>query len=114
MEYHGIRFNNIVFCEGYMANNNPFFKDDKIIPCKGDILTITCDHLSRGHVIKKDGIYIIPATENIFRVGSTYRWNNDTIQPDEQSRKQIEVKLDDILQDKYTVINHQSGIRPTT
>ncbi|MEJ7587711.1 MAG: FAD-binding oxidoreductase [Ferruginibacter sp.] len=114
MEYHGMRFNNIVFCEGYSAIDNPFFKNENIIPCKGDILTIRSDHLKTDRIIKKNGTYIISKDNNSFTAGSTYQWNNSTTEPDENSRKQIELKLEELLTGPYLTTSHKSAIRPTT
>jgi glycine oxidase len=114
MEYHGMKFNNIIFCEGWLAVNNPFFNKENIIPCKGDILTIKYDNIASDRIIKKNGIYLIPAGDNIFKAGSTYQWNNNTIRPDEASKKLIEDQLDAMLENKYTTIDHKSAIRPTT
>ncbi|MEP7107335.1 MAG: FAD-binding oxidoreductase [Ferruginibacter sp.] len=114
MKYQGMEFSNIIFCEGYQAINNPFFKKENIIPCKGDILKIRYDNLPIDRIIKKNGIYLIPEGNNIFKAGSTYQWNNNTIHQDETSKKLIESKLDRMLENKFTTIDHQSGIRPTT
>ncbi len=32
------QFHNIIFCEGYRGMHNPFFKEEAIVPCKGDVL----------------------------------------------------------------------------
>ena len=113
MEYHGLKFENIVFCEGYRAINNPFFKE-KIIPCKGDLLTIQYDHLSTDRIIKKGSIYSIDTGHHVFKAGATYQWNNSNEVPEEAGKKMIELQLDDMLDKEYRVLNHQSAIRPTT
>ncbi|MEP7141725.1 MAG: FAD-dependent oxidoreductase [Ferruginibacter sp.] len=114
MKYHGLEFNNIVFCEGWLAVDNPFFNNENIIPCKGDILSVKYYHLPGDHIIKKNGIYLIPAGNNLFRAGSTYQWNNNSTQPDEWGKKLIEDQLNAMLKNKYITINHRSAIRPTT
>jgi glycine oxidase len=114
MEYHGLEFNNIVFCEGFRAIDNPFFNKEKIIPCKGDALSILCDQPSSGRIVKKSGIYLIPSGNNVFKAGSTYHWNNSNTEPDEAGKKLIERQLDTILEKKYTTIDHKAAIRPTT
>ncbi|MBC7889311.1 MAG: FAD-binding oxidoreductase [Ferruginibacter sp.] len=114
MEYHGMQFSKIIFCEGYGAIHNPFFHNQNIIPCKGDMLTILYDHPVTDRIVKKDGIYLIPAGNNLFRAGSTYGWNNNSTQPDESGKKLIEDRLDAMLENKYTTIDHRVAIRPTT
>ena len=114
MEYQGRKFNNIIFCEGWLAINNPFFHMENIIPCKGDILTIKYDHPVSGHIIKKNGIYLIPTGNDMFKAGSTYHWNNNNAQPGEADKKLLEDQLDAMLEKKYITIDHKSAIRPTT
>jgi glycine/D-amino acid oxidase-like deaminating enzyme len=113
MEYHGTEFKHIVFCEGYKAVHNPFFKEN-IIPCKGDILTIKYDGLVTNRIVKKNSIYFIDTGEGIFKAGATYQWGNSNEEPEETGREKLITQLDAMLAHSYTVINHQSAIRPTT
>jgi len=113
MEYNGIEFKNIFFCEGYKAINNPFF-NEIIIPCKGDVLTIASEHFVTDKIIKKNGIYLVPLESNSFKAGATYQWNNDSEKPEEASKLLIEGELKNMLLNPFKVINHQSAIRPTT
>ncbi|MEO6228508.1 MAG: FAD-dependent oxidoreductase [Ferruginibacter sp.] len=104
----------IIFCEGYRGMDNPFFKDAAIVPCKGDVLTLTCEGLADTHIIKKSGIYLVRIGENTFKAGATYQWHNSSTQPDENSKNEIEIKLNSLLKNGYKVKSHLSGIRPTT
>ncbi len=113
MEYNGLEFKNIFFCEGYKAINNPFF-NEIIIPCKGDVLTIASEHFTKDQIIKKNGIYLVPSQSNSFKVGATYQWNNDSETPVQADKILIEGQLKNMLMNSYNVTNHQSAIRPTT
>jgi len=113
MDYQGIKFKNIIFCEGYQAVNNPFFKEN-IIPCKGDMLTIQYDQVGMNRIIKKNSIYVVEKENGIFKAGSTYHWNNNNAEPDEADKALVELQLAVLLEKSYSVINHQSAIRPTT
>ncbi len=113
MEYQGIKFKNIIFCEGYQTVNNPFF-NEIVIPCKGDMLTIQYDHADMSRIIKKNSIYMVEKGNGVFKVGSTYHWNNNNAEPDEADKALLELQLDSLLEKDYSVINHQSAIRPTT
>ena len=113
LSYKGLEFQNIFFCEGYRAIHNPFFKE-KIIPCKGDVLTIASDHFATDQIIKKNGIYLVPSENNAFKVGATYQWNNDEELPDNASKLWIEGQLENMLFNPFNTVDHQSAIRPTT
>ncbi|MCW3093437.1 MAG: hypothetical protein JWP81_4506 [Ferruginibacter sp.] len=114
MEYHGIECKHIVFCEGFQPRKNPFFPEENIIPCKGDMLTIEYDQPATGRIIKRNGTYLVATGKNLFKAGATYQWHNDNPHPEEAGRKSIEDKLDALLENEYKIINHQSAIRPTT
>jgi glycine oxidase len=113
LRYKEIEFEKIIFCEGYQVFNNPFFNDEKIIPCKGDILTVEYKN-DLADIIKKNGCYLIPYMNNVFKAGSTYHWNNNDETLFEIDKQAIETNLDKMLEDDYIVTNHQSAIRPTT
>ncbi len=113
MEYRGLEFENIFFCEGYRAFNNPFF-DEKIIPCKGEVLTIDCADSFTNKIVKKNGIYLVPSAKNRYKAGATYQWNNDSEQPEKASKLLIEAQLKNMLIHPFTSIDHQAAIRPTT
>jgi len=114
MEYQGITCSQVVFCEGYRGVNNPFFSDQNIIPCKGDVLTIQSDHPATSRIVKKNGIYLTSLGNNLFKAGSTYQWNNSNAEPDEAGKSHIESKLGEMLTGKFNTIEHQAAIRPTT
>ena len=113
MEYHDITCENIIFCEGYQAVYNPFF-NEKIIPCKGDILTVEYENLNTKKIIKKNGIYFIPTGENTFKAGATYKWNNNSTVIDEESKLKIEKELQNMLSNNFVTLEQQTAIRPTT
>ena len=113
LSYKGLEFKNIFFCEGYRAIDNPFF-NEKIIPCKGDVLTITTDHFATDQIIKKNGIYLVPSESNAFKAGATYQWNNDEELPNIASKLWIEGQLENMLINPFNTVDHQSAIRPTT
>ena len=114
MKYRDLEFNNIVFCEGYVAGNNPFFQEEEIIPCKGDMLTIQYDALSTDRIVKKNSIYLINTGNQAFRAGSTYQWNNSNDEPDQSGLNVINNQLDGLLKKGYTITDHKAAIRPTT
>jgi glycine/D-amino acid oxidase-like deaminating enzyme len=112
--YMGTRFDCVIFCEGYRGMNNPYFPGEVIVPCKGEVLTIKTDHLPPSHIIKQSGIYLVPLGGKTFKAGATYRWHDQSEAPDETGREEIEVVLHKLLQHNYQVIEHRTGIRPTT
>lgn len=112
--YHDFEAANIIFCEGYHANKNPFFKDETIIPCKGDVLTLQHANKGNKNIVKRNGCYLVPADEDTIKAGSTYLWNNDDEQLLQSGSDEIKKNVSNILADDYKIINHETAIRPTT
>ena len=52
-KYH---FDHLIFCEGFKAENNPFFPQIKIIPNKGDLLFIESEKPYASFCVIKESI----------------------------------------------------------
>ena len=113
-QYGGVQFENMVFCEGYKGMNNPFFVQRPIVPCKGEVLTVSATGLRSDLILKKAGIYLVPLNDGTFKVGATYKWGSSAPEPDTGGRGEIEALLKTLLSAGYEVVKHESGIRPTT
>lgn len=111
--YKNIEAEQIVFCEGFKGNNNPFFTELTIIPCKGDVLELEAPLLQPTRVIKK-GIYIVPLGNGTFKCGSTYKWENDNATPLAADKEELTQKIAELIAVPFTVTAHYAAIRPTT
>lgn len=111
--YKGIEAATVVFCEGYKANQNPFFPELHIIPCKGDVLEFEAPGLHLTRVVKK-GIYIVSLGEGKFKCGSLYKWENDdtTLQPADYD--ELKQKIESLIDVPFTITKHEAAVRPTT
>lgn len=110
--WKGVLAQHLIFCEGHKAIENPFFPEIKLVLAKGDLLTILAPELALENILVK-GISIVPLGENWFRVGSTYHWGWETEDPVEEDIQEILLKLKEIISVPFTILNHQTGIRPT-
>ena len=103
----------IIFCEGFRLQQNPYFDWLPLVLAKGDLLTIESDHLPQDKMINKN-FFILPIGNHHFKVGSTYEWEFDNYKPNPNSKKQLTDKLNKLLRVPYEIVDHSSGIRPTT
>ena len=79
---------------------------------KGELLTINAPLLKVERVIKSS-VFIIPAGNNLYRIGATYKWKDKTNEPTLEARQELKAKLDTFLNCDYKIVNHVAGIRPT-
>ncbi len=105
----------IIFCEGYLGINNPWFSWLPFQPVKGEIITAN----SSNKIIDKllnYGQWYIPLDSYQFRIGATFDWDNldtnITLSAKESLLKSLNQVYPDLKPEK--IIRQQAGIRPTT
>ena len=114
ISYKNITATQIVFCEGHLVKHNPFFNYIPLKPAKGEILTIQAPHFKWQHDIINKGIFILPIGDNRYKVGATYEWDDLTDIPSDNRKKELCAKLEKIISSKYTIIQHDAGVRPSS
>ena len=75
--YQGISAEKIIFCEGTLMENNPYFKYLPLVPTKGELFTIKVPGLKVDKILNK-GFFCLPLGNELFRVGATYNWKDLT------------------------------------
>jgi glycine/D-amino acid oxidase-like deaminating enzyme len=110
--YKNFEADKVIFCEGYTAQYNPLWKHLPFLPAKGEILTIESSKLNLQHILVR-GIFILPLSNNRYRVGSNYEWNDLSETPTETVKEKLLKQLDEIIDIPYKVIEQSAGIRPS-
>lgn len=111
--FHGsAKAQNIIFCEGWRAVENPFFKNLPFLPSKGDVFSLKIENYPFSEIISK-GAFLIPLNNGSIKSGSTYRWKNLNEDADELGYSQLKQKLSSIIARPFRIIDHQAAIRPT-
>lgn len=110
--YKDLRVKRIVFAEGFGLKQNPYFNYLPLTGTKGELLRIKAPELNEKNVIKSS-IFIIPAGDDHYRVGATYKWKDKSNVPTTEAREELLQKLNTFLKCDYEVIGHTAGIRPT-
>ena len=114
IKYKNFVCNKLIFCEGHLATQNPFFQNLKFKPAKGDVLTIYCKELKIKSIVNKD-FFILPLPEeHCFKVGATYDWNNLTDTISEEAKNNLVKKINSLIPFPYKIVNQQAGVRPAT
>lgn len=111
--YKNINAKKIIFCEGYLANQNPWFNNIPVIPNKGEYLLVKIPGLPKENIIHH-GFFIIPLEDDLFWAGSNYNRDFNSPLPTEALMKLFKAQLKQSLKIPFEIINHFSGIRPTT
>ncbi len=106
--------NKIIFCEGFQAINNPWLKNLPFKCAKGDILTVQLDQASK--TMLNWGHWLLPTSKETQQayLGSTYHWQDMNLEPDNTLAKELIDSLEKHTTLKATMVDHRTGIRPTT
>jgi len=110
--YKGVSYDGVIFCQGYLNKDNPFFKDLPIDPTKGQVLTISSEEIPEDVSLNRK-CFILPRGNKQFKVGSTYEWHNTTTNITEDAKNIILENLSYITEEKVKVVEQIAGIRPT-
>lgn len=112
VDYKNIKTNKIIFCEGYRATENPYFHWLPFKLTKGELITVRIKNFNIDRIINK-GVFVLPLGNDLFKVGSTYEWNEIDQTSTEKGRLELIEKLDKILKVPYEVVEQEAGVRPT-
>jgi glycine oxidase len=102
----------LIFCEGHLATANPWFSWMPFNLAKGEVLTVKIPGYTFDKVVNK-GVFILPLGNSLFRVGSTFAWEQLDEVPTEAGRLDLIQRLEKVLKLPYEIIDHRAGIRPT-
>lgn len=106
-----IKAKHLIFCEGWLIKNNPFFKEVKMVPAKGEILTIKATGLPENMILHK-GCFLLPKGNDTFVAGSTFEWNELNEISTEKAKNDLAGKLKDLLKIPFEIIDQKAGVRP--
>lgn len=112
IRYRDITARKIIFCEGFHAQQNPFFKSLPFQPSKGEVLIVKCKALSETEIINKS-IYILPLGNRLFKIGSTFDWNNLNDVPTLSAREKLMKEFSSVAKSDFEVVDHFAAVRPT-
>jgi len=111
--YKNITFDDIIFCEGYLGRNNPFFSDLPLNQTKGETLVVHSKTLPQNESVNRK-CFVLPLGDEKFKIGSTYIWHTNDPSPTDAGRETLLENLSFLTKEKVQVLDHEGGIRPTT
>ena len=76
--YKDITAGKIIFCEGFMAAQNPWFKKLPFQSAKGEVLLLKIPNLPRKDILKKH-YFLVPLEDDLWWFGSNYEWTDLTL-----------------------------------
>lgn len=108
-----VRCGKLIFCQGFDATSNPWFREVPFDAAKGEILTLKHTNYSDHRVIHA-GVWISPGPNGSCCVGATYdREQLDQI-PTQSGRAELLGRLKRVIPESrsWQVINQRAAVRP--
>ncbi|MBA3679874.1 MAG: FAD-dependent oxidoreductase [Bacteroidetes bacterium] len=104
----------IIFCEGYLVKDNPFFNWIPLKPAKGETLEISAPELKiKNHILNKNG-FLMQLPNGNYKLGATYEWSDLTEEKTKKGLEELEQKLNQMISCNYEITAHQAGVRPSS
>lgn len=110
--YKGTTANKVIFCEGTLIQENPYFNYLPMVPTQGEVLTIKIENLDLDRILNK-GFFIMPLGDDLYRVGATYNWKISHYNTTEEAKAELIEKIKTVFSQEFEIVDHQAGIRPT-
>lgn len=111
--YKSITAKKLIYCNGAMGADNPYFNHLPYRLNKGEVLIADIPGLSRDYIYKK-GIKILPWRDGKWWVGASFEWVYDDVDTTPTFRQYAEAQLKDWLKLPYTVHEQLAALRPST
>lgn len=101
---------NTVWCEG--ARGLIAGKYGQHRCAKGEILTLRAEGWAADEIRIGAGGWLVPLGSGLFKVGSTYEWNELDEIPTDAGRLKVEAIAARLGGGDFQIVNHEAGIRP--
>lgn len=112
VEYESIQAENIIFCEGAAAVQNPYFNYVPFNLNKGERMLISMPDLPKDIVYKK-GLFIYHLEAGKYYYGSANSWKFEDDSPSEKVREDFLEKIKKMCDLPFEILEHKGGIKPS-
>ena len=97
----------LVHCGG------PFSSAPGLVPVKGEGLTVRIPGLQLDRIVHR-GVFLLPMGNEVYRVGSTFAWDDVWSGPSEEARRYLLDRLHRLVEREVEVMDHWCGVRPAS
>lgn len=97
----------LVHCAG------PFFNGAGLVPVRGEGLTVHIPELNLGSMVHR-GVFVIPIGNDLYRVGSTFAWDDVWSGPTAEARRWLLQQLERSILQPAEVVEQWVGVRPAS
>jgi glycine oxidase len=111
--YRDLYAEKIVFCRGYKDATSSLWSFLPFRAVKGEILYTQFIGGSYEKIINR-GCWILPTSQDFYKVGATYHWEVLDETPSMEARHELVEKLEKLSRLPYKIIDQIAGVRPAS
>ena len=111
-EFNGLKPLKIIDCRGAKSAYSKWWKYLPFKLAKGEVLIVKCPGLNLSKTLNA-GIFVLPVGDHIFKIGSTFTWEDINSKPSEAGKNELIEKFEKITSAPFEIISHRAGVRPT-
>ncbi len=112
VQWRSQKFDAVIFCEGFQARQNPWFKELSYNFAKGEIIKIAFGSAPLPDAILCQQQWCLPTEDGSYLAGSTYDRANINTLPTEEGAAAILQGLSDFISSPVQMIERYAGVRP--
>ena len=109
--YKHITAKKIIFCDGAVCAENPYFNMLPWSKDKGEALILSIPGLPQDHIYRQ-GLSVVPWKDDLFCAGATHDWRFTDMEPTVAYSAKVEEHLSYWLRLPYTIVDHLVARRP--
>jgi glycine/D-amino acid oxidase-like deaminating enzyme len=114
VEWNGMRFSAVIFCEGIAAMQNPWFGDLHFHPTGGDVLRVKTEWKQpTPDVMWKRRQWLLPDGEGNYLLGSNFHKGETGIEPQAKDAEMLISETKSWFGGNIKLLEHRRGTRPT-
>lgn len=113
ISYRNIFAKSIIFCEGSLAINNPYFNWLPFSLNKGELLSIKSKDLKLEQLINKK-IFVLPLGQDVYKIGASNEWKEINNVVTTEKREELLHQFEKLSTADYSIIDQKAGVRPAT
>lgn len=106
-----IEAKHVIFCEGHLAVNNPYFDSKTIAPTKGELLHVSIPDLDMPMIVNGQ-VYLAQQEDHQYVCGATFNPGKADEEVTAAGRDELIAKLKTITDLPFEVTAHYAGVRP--
>ncbi len=111
-EYGGKSYGHVIFCDGRLSVNNPFFSWLPFSLVKGELLFVRSNVTPK--VVHNRGIFVIPLENGLLKCGSTYDHQDLDENPTFHKAEELKSKVSKLMNFEFEIIDQKAGVRPAS